>query len=142
MSSPVTAAARERRHSSADSPASTPAAAAASRQRFYGSAAAQLGSASVPLSSPYDFEIGKLFAPALVAGLLEPVQMTAESICVGRLGVPQVRVLASPCCRLCPCYASHSPDRLSHTPTCRSWAPWAWAPCCSNLRSASLRRSS
>lgn len=94
MSSPVTSAAQERRHSSADSPPSAPAAAAAaSRQRFYSSAAAQLGSSSVPLSSPYDFEIGKLFAPALVAGLLEPVQMTAESICVGKLGVPQVRVL-------------------------------------------------
>ena len=96
MSSTVVAAQQQpRRRSSsstaAESGANTPAAAAASRRRFYRDAASQLGSGSVPLSSPYDFEISKLFAPALVAGLLEPVQMTAESICVGRLGVPQAR---------------------------------------------------
>ncbi|PRW57123.1 MATE family efflux transporter [Chlorella sorokiniana] len=94
MSSPVVAASPRRRSSSgAESAPTTPAAAAASRRRFYHDAATQLGSGSVPLSSPYDFEISKLFAPALVAGLLEPVQMTAESICVGRLGVPQLGAL-------------------------------------------------
>lgn len=95
MSPPVVAGQPRRRSSStgAESAAQTPAAAASSRSRFYREAATQLGSSSMPLSSPYDFEISKLFAPALVAGLLEPVQMTAESICVGRLGVPQVMVL-------------------------------------------------
>jgi len=78
--------------------ASPPAAVAASRRAFYREAAAQLSSGSVPLSSPYDFEISKLFAPAMVAGLLEPVQMTAESICVGRLGVAQVTVAAAGWC--------------------------------------------
>ena len=58
------------------------------------------------LSSPYDFEISKLFAPAMVAGLLEPVQMTAESICVGRLGVPQVTGAAAERCACMPVNAA------------------------------------
>jgi hypothetical protein len=36
-----------------------------------------------------DWQISLLFMPALIAGLLEPVQQTAESILVGKLGVSQ-----------------------------------------------------
>ncbi len=101
MSSPITSGQGRRRSSSGAAevpPAAVAAAVAASRRAFYRDAAAQLSSGSVPLSSPYDFEISKLFAPAMVAGLLEPVQMTAESICVGRLGVAQVTVAAAGWC--------------------------------------------
>lgn len=38
------------------------------RRRFYAAAAEQLVKPSVPVRSPYDFEIGLLFLPALVAG--------------------------------------------------------------------------
>ena len=63
-----------------------------SRRLFYQEAAHMLATGAAQSSlhrSPYDFEIRLLFLPALVAGLLEPLQQTAESILVGRLGVAQ-----------------------------------------------------
>jgi putative MATE family efflux protein len=41
----------------------------------------------VPLSSIYDREIWVLFAPAVIALVLEPVQMSIETAVVGQLGV-------------------------------------------------------
>ncbi|EFN54965.1 hypothetical protein CHLNCDRAFT_134737 [Chlorella variabilis] len=43
-----------------------------------------------PLRSPYDGEIWLLFLPALIAGVLEPIQQTAESILLGALGLGTV----------------------------------------------------
>jgi hypothetical protein len=63
-----------------------------SRRLFYQEAAHMLAAGAAQSSlqkSPYDFEVFLLFLPALVAGLLEPLQQTAESILVGRLGVAQ-----------------------------------------------------
>lgn len=59
-----------------------------SRRAFYQEASRKL----VPrpaLRSGYDQEIFLLFLPALVAGILEPLQQSAESVLVGRLGVSQ-----------------------------------------------------
>ncbi|KAL4538840.1 hypothetical protein Ndes2437B_g01824 [Nannochloris sp. 'desiccata'] len=41
----------------------------------------------VPLSSIYDREIWSLFAPAVIALVIEPVQMSIETAVVGQLGV-------------------------------------------------------
>ena len=63
-----------------------------SRRLFYQEAAHMLAAGAAQSSlqkSPYDFEVFLLFLPALVAGLLEQLQQTAESILVGRLGVAQ-----------------------------------------------------
>ena len=63
-----------------------------SRRLFYHEAAHMISKGAAQLSqrtSPYDFEIRMLFLPALVAGLLEPLNQTAESILVGQLGVSQ-----------------------------------------------------
>jgi hypothetical protein len=61
-----------------------------SRGRFYYELPQQLTSKPLlPLRSPFDFEIGLLFLPALLAGILEPIQQTVESILVGKLGVSQ-----------------------------------------------------
>lgn len=46
------------------------------------------------LRSGYDQEIFLLFLPALVAGMLEPLQQSVESILVGKLGVSQASVVA------------------------------------------------
>lgn len=60
-----------------------------SRRAFYQEASRKL----VPrpaLRSGYDQEIFLLFLPALVAGMLEPLQQSVESMLVGRLGVSQL----------------------------------------------------
>lgn len=41
----------------------------------------------IPLSNPHDREIWSLFGPALVALVLEPVQMAVETAVVGHLGI-------------------------------------------------------
>lgn len=63
-----------------------------SRRAFYQEASTKL----LPrprLCSGYDAEIGRLFLPAMLAGMLEPIQQSAESILVGKLGVSQLGAL-------------------------------------------------
>jgi len=45
------------------------------------------------LRSPYDKEIAALFAPALIALLLEPIQQLVDTAIIGTLGVPQLGAL-------------------------------------------------
>ncbi|KAL4452363.1 hypothetical protein ABPG75_008025 [Micractinium tetrahymenae] len=69
--------------------ATTTVAQQSSRRAFYQEASRKL----VPrpnLRSGFDQEICLLFLPALVAGMLEPLQQSAESVLVGKLGVSQL----------------------------------------------------
>ncbi|KAL4450047.1 hypothetical protein ABPG77_010716 [Micractinium sp. CCAP 211/92] len=60
-----------------------------SRRAFYQEASRKLMPRPA-LRSGYDQEIFLLFLPALVAGMLEPLQQSVESILVGKLGVSQL----------------------------------------------------
>ncbi|KAI3438217.1 hypothetical protein D9Q98_000654 [Chlorella vulgaris] len=64
---------------------------AAARRQYYAEVPKHVGLGT--LRSPLDWQISLLFMPALIAGLLEPVQQTAESILVGKLGVSQLGAL-------------------------------------------------
>ena len=92
---PAPAAAATSRSESPAAPSAPPSALppAAQRAAFYSEAAAQLA-AGPALTSVHDREIGLLFFPALLGGLLEPIQQSAETLLVGRLGVTQVGI----CC--------------------------------------------
>ncbi|PSC72302.1 MATE family efflux transporter [Micractinium conductrix] len=88
---PAPAAAATSRSESPAAPSAPPSALppAAQRAAFYSEAAAQLA-AGPALTSVHDREIGLLFFPALLGGLLEPIQQSAETLLVGRLGVTQL----------------------------------------------------
>jgi putative MATE family efflux protein len=57
------------------------------QKTFYRRTGALFLQPRVPLSSVYDREIWILFAPAVIALVLEPVQMAIETAIVGQLGV-------------------------------------------------------
>ena len=45
------------------------------------------------MTSPLDGEIQRLYFPALLALVLEPVQALTDSVVVGRIGTPQLGAL-------------------------------------------------